>query len=46
MGITRVAPPGLTVSTEASSRRMATAMSLGCVAMQAGLPPITASWRL
>jgi len=37
---------GLTVSTVASSARIATAMSLGCVAMQALLAPITACCRL
>ncbi|MNU09304.1 hypothetical protein D3C72_2557920 [compost metagenome] len=39
-------PSGLTVSTSASSSRMATAMSLGWVAMQASLPPTTAWWRV
>ena len=46
MGMLRVAPSGRTVSTVASSTRIATAMSLGWVAMQASLPPITANWRL
>ena len=46
IGITRVAPLGSTVSTWASSTRMATAMSLGCVAMQALLVPTMACWRL
>ena len=41
-GCVRVAPSGRTVSTVASSARIATAMSLGCVAMQASLAPITA----
>ena len=39
-------PSGRTVSTVASSARIATAMSLGCVAMQASLTPITACCRL
>jgi hypothetical protein len=42
----RVAPPGRNVSTVASSTRIATAMSLGCVAMQASLTPTMACWRL
>ncbi len=42
MGIARVEPSGRTVSTTASSARKATAMSLGCVAMQASLTPTTA----
>ena len=46
MGIARLVPSGLTVSTVASSTRMATAMSPGWVAMQASLEPITASVRL
>ncbi len=46
IGITRTAPFGLTVSTVASSTRIATAMSLGCVAMQASLVPMTACWRV
>jgi hypothetical protein len=37
---------GRTVSTEASSARIAIAMSLGCVAMQASLTPTMACWRL
>jgi hypothetical protein len=44
--IVRVAPCGFTVSTLASSTRIATAMSLGWVAMQASLAPTTACWRL
>ena len=39
-GCVRAAPSGRTVSTVASSARIATAMSLGCVAMQASLAPI------
>ena len=39
-------PSGCTVSTVASSARMATAMSLGCVAMHASLTPTTACCRL
>ncbi|MNN86513.1 hypothetical protein D3C81_2039410 [compost metagenome] len=46
MGMTRVVLSARSVSTLASSSRMATAMSLGCVAMQVSLPPITASWRV
>ena len=46
IGIVRVAPSGRTVSTVASSTRIATAMSLGCVAMQASLAPTMACWRL
>ena len=46
IGMARVAPSGFTVSTVASSARMATAMSLGFVAMQLSLAPITASWRV
>ncbi|MNN63936.1 hypothetical protein D3C81_1793490 [compost metagenome] len=42
----RAVPLGWTVSTVASSRRMATAMSLGWVAMHASLTPITACWRV
>ena len=42
IGIFRVTPFGCTVSTLASSARMATAMSLGCVAIHASLTPITA----
>jgi hypothetical protein len=45
IGMRRAWPSGATVSTWASSTRMATAMSLGCVAMQAVLPPMTASER-
>jgi CO/xanthine dehydrogenase FAD-binding subunit len=45
IGICRAAPSASIVSTVASSTRMATAMSPGCVAMQASLPPITASER-
>lgn len=45
MGMARVCPSGITVSTRASSNRMATAMSLGLVAMQWELVPTTASWR-
>ncbi len=41
----RAVPSARTVSTVASSTRIATAMSLGCVAMQAGLEPMTASVR-
>ena len=40
------APFGRTVSTVASSARIATAMSLGCVAMQASLTPTMACCRL
>ena len=46
IGMLRVVPSGRTVSTVASSARMATAMSLGWVAMQASLTPTTAWWRL
>ena len=46
MGMLRVLPSARTVSMPASSTRMATAMSLGCVAMQASLPPKIASGRL
>ncbi|MCY1251345.1 hypothetical protein D9M72_650990 [compost metagenome] len=46
MAITRVVPSGRTVSTWASSTRMATAMSLGWVAMQASLTPMMPSCRL
>ncbi len=46
MGMTRALPSAWMVSTVASSARSATAMSLGWVAMQASLPPITACWRL
>ena len=46
IGMRRAVPSGLTVSTAASSARMATAMSLGWVAMQASLPPMTASCRV
>ena len=42
----REAPSGRIVSTVASSTRKATAMSLGCVAMQASLTPTTACCRL
>src|SRR3982751_3574003 len=42
----RVVPSGRIVSTVASSTRIATAMSLGCVAMQASLAPTTACCRL
>ena len=42
----RVEPSAFTVSTVASSARMATAMSLGWVAMQASLTPTTACERL
>ena len=42
----RTAPSGLIVSTVASSARMATAISLGCVAMQASLTPMTACCRV
>ena len=38
----RLRRPGRTVSTVASSTRIATAMSLGCVAMQASLAPTIA----
>ena len=46
MGIFRAVPSGCTVSTVASSARIAIAMSEGWVAMQALLEPTTASWRL
>ncbi len=46
MGMLRAEPSGRTVSTVASSARIATAMSLGWVAMQASLAPMTACWRL
>jgi len=46
IGIVRVRPSALTVSADASRACIATAMSLGCVAMQASLEPITASCRL
>jgi hypothetical protein len=46
IGIRRVAPSGFTVSTVASSARMAIAMSDGFVAMQCSLAPITASPRV
>ena len=46
IGIVRVEPSGRTVSTVASSARIATAMSLGWVAMHASLTPTTACWRL
>jgi len=46
MGIVRVLPSGRTVSTVASRARMATAMSLGCVAIQASDDPMTASERV
>ena len=46
IGMVRVAPFGRTVSTVASSARIATAMSLGCVAMQASLTPTMACCRL
>ncbi len=46
IGMLRAAPSGRTVSTVASSTRIATAMSLGWVAMQASLMPTTACWRL
>ena len=42
MGMARIAPSGLIVSTVASSARMATAMSLGLVAMHCSLAPTTA----
>jgi PAS domain S-box-containing protein len=42
IGMVRVSPCGRMVSTFASSTRIATAMSLGCVAMQASLAPMTA----
>jgi hypothetical protein len=42
----RVAPSGLTVSTPASSNRIATAMSLGWVAMHCSLVPRIARLRL
>ena len=42
IGMLRVDPLGLTVSTVASSTRIATAMSLGCVAMHASLCPTIA----
>ncbi|MBB5046646.1 hypothetical protein HNR60_001394 [Rhodopseudomonas rhenobacensis] len=45
IAIARVLASGPTVSTVASSARIATAMSLGWVAMQASLAPITASER-
>ena len=47
IGIVRVAiRSARTVSTVASSARIATAMSLGCVAMQASLTPTMACCRL
>ena len=46
IGMLRAVPSGRTVSTVASSTRIATAMSLGWVAMQASLAPTTACWRL
>ncbi len=46
IGMRRVVASGFTVSTVASSTRIATAMSLGWVAMHWSLLPITASWRL
>ena len=46
MGMRRDVPSALAVSTVASSTRMATAMSLGWVAMHALLAPTIACWRL
>lgn len=41
----RETPVGVTVSIVASSTRSATAMSEGCVAMQASEVPTMPSWR-
>src|SRR3546814_9806146 len=46
IGYCRVWPSEPTVSTVASNARIATAMSLGCVAIQASLPPTIARFRL
>ena len=46
IGMARVAPSGATVSTVASSTRIATAMSDGCWLMQAVLVPRIARLRL
>ena len=46
MAMLRTCPSGRTVSTVASSTRIATAMSLGCVAMHSLLTPITPFERL